>query len=90
MSPGTNSLLIVSLLVSVRRARDSRTELRRFMREMKIQDPEAVCKLEYDILEINGKKYVWSDGLQAVVDTTDNKVDTIIVASDYIGIIGCI
>ena len=37
-------------------------------------DPEAVCKLEYDRLIVNGRSYVWCDGIQAIVDTVDNKV----------------
>ena len=44
------------------------------MREMKMHDPEAVCRLEYDQLQINGRSYVWSDGVQAVVRTEDNVV----------------
>ena len=37
-------------------------------------DQEAVCKLEYDRLIVNGRSYVWCDGIQAIVDTVDNKV----------------
>ena len=71
-------LVLVHLhFLCVRRARDSRTELRRFMREMKMHDPEAVCRLEYDQLQINGRSYVWSDGVQAVVRTEDNVVGTV-------------
>ena len=57
-----------------RKAKDSRNELRRFLRERKVSDPEAIHKLEYDKLVINDKSYVWSDGLKAVVDTAENKV----------------
>merc|ERR1711971_778917 len=44
-----------------RRAKDSRTELRRFTRELKLSDPEAVINMEYDKLKVNGKRYTWSD-----------------------------
>ena len=57
-----------------RRAKDSRTELRRFTRELKLSDPEAVINMEYDNLKVNGKRYTWSDAIHAVIDTQDNKV----------------
>ena len=57
-----------------RKAKDSRTELRRFLRETKMKDKEAVCKLEYDRLVVNGKIFIWSDDIQAIVDTVENKV----------------
>ena len=41
---------------------------------MKMVDPEAVLDLKYDKLAVNGREYVWSDPMQAVVDTTDNMV----------------
>ena len=57
-----------------RRAKDSRTELRRFTRELKLNDPQAVINMEYDNLKVNGKRYTWSDAIHAVIDTQDNKV----------------
>ena len=64
-----------------RRAKDSRTELRRFTRELKLSDPEAVINMEYDnlkvdsrLLKVNGKRYTWSDAIHAVIDTQDNTV----------------
>ena len=57
-----------------RKARDSRTELRRFLREVKMKDPQAVCKLEYDRLKVNGRSFIWSEEIQAIVDTVDNTV----------------
>ena len=44
------------------------------MREIKMSDTEAVCKLEYDRLLVSGKSFVWSEEAQAVVDTSDNSV----------------
>ena len=61
-------------LILFRKARDSRTELRRFLREVKMKDPQAVCKLEYDRLKVNGRSFVWSEEIQAIVDTVDNTV----------------
>ena len=64
-----------------RRAKDSRTELRKFTRELKLSDPEAVINMEYDnlkvdsrLLKVNGKRYTWSDAIHAVIDTQDNTV----------------
>ena len=39
-----------------------------------MKDQEAVCKLEYDRLVVNGTTFVWNDDIQAIVDTVDNKV----------------
>ena len=57
-----------------RRAKDSRTELRRFTRELKLNDPDAIVDMEYDNLKVNGKRYPWSDAIHAVIDTQDSKV----------------
>lgn len=46
--------------------RESRTELRRFMREMKKNNPNLICYLQYDKLFVDNKCYVWND-LQAKV-----------------------
>ena len=48
--------------------------MRRFTREIKLNDPDAVVNMEYDKLKVNGKRYTWSDAIHAVIDTQDNKV----------------
>ena len=67
-----------------RRAKDSRAELRKFSREIKMADPNAVVKMDYDKLDVNGKKYTWSDAVHAVMDVKDNSVlNTVSVSSDF-------
>ena len=39
-----------------------------------MKDPQAVCKLEYDRLKVNGRNFIWSEEIQAIVDTVDNTV----------------
>ena len=53
-----------------RRVRESRLELRKFMRELKKNNPSAVCSLQYDKLYVNHKCYVWSDVQGRVVEFT--------------------
>ena len=48
--------------------------MHRFSREVKIHDPSAVVKMDYDKLDVNGKKYSWSDAVHAVMDMSDNSV----------------
>ena len=38
-----------------------RQELRRFMRQVKRQNPEKTCFLEYDKLYVDHKPYVWNE-----------------------------
>ena len=39
----------------------SRQELRRFLRQVKRQNPEKTCFLEYDKLYVDHKPYVWNE-----------------------------
>ena len=41
--------------------RESRQELRKYQREVKKNNPSAVCQLQYDKLFVNHRCYVWSD-----------------------------
>ena len=43
-------------------------------REVKIADPSAVVRMDYDNLEVNGRRFTWSDAAHAVMDLQDNKV----------------
>ncbi len=49
-----------------RRTRESRQELRRFMRKVKRANPERSCFLEYDRLYVDHKIYVYSEALGQV------------------------
>ena len=44
-----------------KRTRESRQELRKFMREIKKRNPERYCVLEYDKLFVDHKVYVWNE-----------------------------
>ena len=44
-----------------KRTRESRQELRKFMRSIKKRNPERHCVLEYDKLFVDNKVYVWND-----------------------------
>ena len=48
--------------------RESRTELRKFMRDVKKQNPAANVNLQYDKLFVNHRCYVWSDIQGKVVE----------------------
>ena len=48
--------------------RESRTELRKFMRDVKKQNPAANILLQYDKLFVNHRCYVWSDIQARVVE----------------------
>ena len=50
-----------------RRIRESRQELRKYMREVKKNCPSSVCNLQYDKLYVNHRCYVWSDTQGRVV-----------------------
>ena len=41
--------------------REARTELRKFMRELKRTNPAATCHMQYDKLFVNHRCYVWSE-----------------------------
>ena len=44
-----------------KKTRESRQELRKFMRTIKKSNPEKHCFLEYDKLYVNHTIYVWND-----------------------------
>ena len=44
-----------------RKTRESRTELRRFMRNIKKTNPSLNCVLQYDKLFVDNKIFVWND-----------------------------
>ncbi|XP_023322484.1 uncharacterized protein LOC111696926 [Eurytemora carolleeae] len=54
-----------------KRTRESRQELRRFMRQIKKKAPERVCRLEYDKLYLDHKIYVWNDIRGQVVEISE-------------------
>ena len=52
--------MTTSLYVS-RRVRESRNELRKFMREMKRGNPACTVMLQYDKLYVDNKCYIYND-----------------------------
>ena len=44
-----------------RKTRESRNELRRFMRTIKRTNPSVNCVLQYDKLVVDNKIFVWND-----------------------------
>ena len=44
-----------------RKTRESRSELRRFMRNIKRANPSVNCVLQYDKLVVDNKIFVWND-----------------------------
>ena len=44
-----------------RKTRESRSELRRFMRNIKRANPSVNCVLQYDKLVVDHKIFVWND-----------------------------
>ena len=53
-----------------KRTRESRAELRKYMRKVKKLNPDATCFMQYDKLYINNKIYVFND-LQGRVSITN-------------------
>ena len=51
-----------------RRVREARTELRKFMRDLKKSNPAATCHVQYDKLFVNHRCYVWSESQAKVVE----------------------
>ena len=51
-----------------RKTRESRTELRRFMRAVKRANPGLQCVLQYDKLLLDNKVFVWSEAQGRVVE----------------------
>ena len=48
-----------------KRTREARAELRKFMRQVKRQNPERSCFLEYDKLYVDHRPFVWNEVLLA-------------------------
>ncbi|XP_023320157.1 coiled-coil domain-containing protein 171 [Eurytemora carolleeae] len=44
-----------------KRTRESRTELRKYMRKVKRGDPSAACFIQHDKLYVNNRIFVWND-----------------------------
>ena len=44
-----------------KRTRETRAELRKFMRKIKKSNPDATCFMQYDKLYVNNKIYVFND-----------------------------
>ena len=63
----SSRMLLHPVFIS-RRVRESRTELRKFMRDVKKQNPAANILLQYDKLFVNHRCYVWSDFQGKVVE----------------------
>ena len=49
------------------RTRESKTHLRRFMRTIKMNNPEADCALHYDLLYVDDIVYAWDEKMAKVV-----------------------
>ena len=58
-----------------RRTKESKTQLRRFMRTVKMKNPEADCYLHYDLLYVDNCVYAWDDTQGKVVKVEEKKVD---------------
>ncbi|TRY80886.1 hypothetical protein TCAL_04708 [Tigriopus californicus] len=56
-----------------KRTRESRQELRKFMRKIKRANPEKNCFLEYDKLYIDHKIFVYNDAMGQVVEQTESQ-----------------
>jgi len=56
-----------------KRTRESRQELRKFMRNIKKSNPERGCFLEYDRLYVDHKCYIWNDVLGQVVELSESE-----------------
>ena len=55
-----NSNIHISEDIS-KRTRETRAELRKFMRKIKKSNPDATCFMQYDKLYVNNKIYVFND-----------------------------
>ena len=56
-----------------KRTRESRQELRKFMRGIKKRNPERYCMLEYDKLFVDHKVYVWNEVVgQVAINEIEN------------------
>ena len=55
------------------RTKESKTQLRRFMRAVKINNPEADCSLHYDLLYVDNSVYAWGENMGKVVKVEGKK-----------------
>ena len=55
-----------------KRTRESRQELRKFMRSIKKRNPERYCVLEYDKLFVDHKVFVWNEVVGQVCKTQNS------------------
>ena len=71
-----NSNIHISEDIS-KRTRETRAELRKFMRKIKKSNPDATCFMQYDKLYVNNKIYVFNDlqGRVSVSTASAVKVD---------------
>jgi len=51
-----------------KRIRESRAELRKYMRKVKRADPNAACHIQHDKLYVNNRIFVWNDLQGKVVE----------------------
>ena len=58
------------IYIFFRRVRESRNELRKFMRDVKRQNPAANVVLQYDKLFVNHRCYIWNDIQGQVIEHT--------------------
>ena len=56
------------------RTKESKNQLRRFMRAVKINNPEADCSLHYDLLYVDNSVYAWDENMGKVVKFEGGKV----------------
>jgi len=54
-----------------KRTRESRQELRKFMRQVKRVNPEKACYLEYDKLYVDSKIFIWNEALNQVIEQAE-------------------
>ena len=52
----------------IRSTRDTRRELERFVREVKRNNPGAAVRLDYDMVEVGARSYVWDHAQGRVVE----------------------
>ena len=55
------------------RIKESKTQLRRLMRAVKMNNPEAVCSLNYDLLYVDKSVYAWDAKMEKVVKVEGKK-----------------
>ena len=55
------------------RTKESKTQLRRFMRTVKMNNPEADCSLHYDLLYVDNSVYAWDEKMGKVLKVEGKK-----------------